>query len=264
MKRVICVILSQMLVAFACLSFRSVGQPVGQLQANQSSSSPSQAGRRQWQAATYRGLTMGKSTRADMLRLLGQPVETKPYKDGKESGTLYGYTAEDIPGELVVTVQSRTNIILNVEINPQNLSKEEAIRRFGEDYEVTRYDFDLCLGDGESAPLYESGTGNLAYIEYRSRGIALLPNAENKIDEIKYVSEPLGASSSKVQKQKPLIGVGDARKNTCVRLMVQLSSRMYERAQTSQKFPLTLDHHGSRVPRVFPGAQNLKSSRLSS
>src|SRR5688500_9713551 len=145
---------------------------------------------------------MGKSTRAEMLRVLGKALEAKPYKEGGESGMLHGYEAhDDIPGEIVVTVDNRTGVIRNIERNPRSMSKEQAIKHFGEEYEIRRYDFDLCLGDGESAPLYESPTGNLGYIEYRSQGIALLPNENGKIDEIKYVSEPIGAVSSKCKER---------------------------------------------------------------
>ena len=91
----------------------------------------------------------------------------------------------------------KTRTIREVHMLPKHLSKEEAIKHFGLDYVVTRYDFDSCLGDEESAPLFESPTGNVINIEYRQRGIALAVNAYGNIDEISYVSGPIGAASSR-------------------------------------------------------------------
>jgi hypothetical protein len=146
---------------------------------------------------------MGKSTRADMLRLLGKPEGSSPYNEGKDgSGLLYEYKANgDVPGVIVVAVDNRTDLILNVNLEPQGWSKEQAIKHFGDDYLVTRYDFDDCLGDGESAPLYESPNGSIARIEYRERGIAIAVNDQNNVDYIMYVSEPVGAPSSRCKKK---------------------------------------------------------------
>lgn len=80
---------------------------------------------------------------------------------------------------------------------PKGLSKEDAIKHFGSDYIITRYDFDLCLGNEESAPLFESPTGSVTFVEYRQRGIAIAVDDNSKVDHIRYVSEPIGAASSK-------------------------------------------------------------------
>ncbi|HET9712153.1 MAG TPA: hypothetical protein VFP64_09745 [Pyrinomonadaceae bacterium] len=84
-----------------------------------------------------------------------------------------------------------------VDIGPKDLTKEEAIKHFGPNYIVTRYDFDSCLGDEESAPVFESPSGTVVFVEYRQRGIAIAVNGQGNVDDIRYVSEPIGAESSK-------------------------------------------------------------------
>lgn len=106
--------------------------------------------------------------------MLGTPIEEGTENDGKELATWYVYRVDgEIAGDLLVRVNEPEGVIFNAEISPRNLLKEQAIKHFGADYIVTRYDFDTCLGDGESAPMYESPLGNAVYIEYRKRGIAL-------------------------------------------------------------------------------------------
>ena len=153
---------------------------------------------RTWHPATYRGLTMGKSKVADMRRILGAPTKVERFNQDKSNPQVwYHYDGIwEFPGTLRVKVD-KTRTIREVHMLPKDLRKEEAIKHFGPDYVVTRYDFDSCLGDEESAPLFESPTGNVLNIEYRQRGIALAVNAYGNIDEISYVSGPIGAASSK-------------------------------------------------------------------
>lgn len=197
MKTILCLLVSHMLTLVSCQPSALPGQ--SQVEPNQTSPSPSQR-RREWRNATFLGLTIGKSTRADMLRLLGKPVGSSPYDEGKDgSGLLYEYKVTgEIPGAIVIAVDNRTNLVLNLNLEPQGgWSKEQAIKHFGPDYIVTRYGFDDCLGDGESAPLYETPDGPITKIEYRERGIAIAVNDQNNVDYIMYVSEPVGATSSR-------------------------------------------------------------------
>ena len=73
------------------------------------------------------------------------------------------------PGELTVVINKDTGIVLAINLNPDSLSKADAVKYFGPDYILTRYDFDECLGNEESAPMYESPTGSLLEVEYRHR-----------------------------------------------------------------------------------------------
>jgi hypothetical protein len=159
---------------------------------------------REWRAANFRGLMIGQSTREDMLHLLGQPQSSGPpdlqTEDELNPEIWNNYeSGGELPGKLTVIVDARSSTILGIDLYPENLTREEAINHFGKDYITTRYDFDSCLSkdDGESAPLYESPTGSVTYIEYRARGIALGMNGMGKVDQISYIAKPIGATSSK-------------------------------------------------------------------
>lgn len=153
----------------------------------------------EWQAASFRGLKVGTSTHADMLSVLGAPKLEEHYDEGTlTSGTSYYYdVGDEIQGELVIAIDKNSNVIRYIELRPRDLSKDQVVKLFGNNYKLTKYEFDDCLGDGESSPLFESSIGSVTRIEYRSRGIAIAVNESNKVEFISYVSEPVGAPSSK-------------------------------------------------------------------
>ena len=153
---------------------------------------------RTWQRATYRGLTMGKSKMADMLRIFGKPTRVERFDEDKSNPEVwYHYDGVwEFPGTLRFIVD-QSRIIRRVDLLPTQLTKEDAIKHFGPDYIETRYDFDSCLGNEEAAPLFESPTGAVINIEYRQRGVAFALNAYGNIDTISFVSGPVGAESSK-------------------------------------------------------------------
>lgn len=207
---VLCALLSQALTVAACQPPVSQEQPQKQQAARAEQPSASLARReprgREWQAATYKGLTMGKATRADMLRVFGEPEQSEPFDGGKpNAGVLYFYKAGgEMAGDIVVAVDKRTDVVLNVEHRQEGLSKEQVIKQFGNDYIVTKYSFDECLGNFDSAPLYESPSGSVEFIEYRERSIAVSVEGI-EVNDIRYVGEPIGAPSSKCKgkKQEP-------------------------------------------------------------
>src|SRR5262245_30127513 len=73
-----------------------------------------------WRAATFRGLTIGKSTRADMVRVLGKPLSSTPSADQYPAQPFiwndYGQVQGDLPGRLAVEVDSRNSRIVSISI----------------------------------------------------------------------------------------------------------------------------------------------------
>lgn len=145
-----------------------------------------------WQPATYRGLTIGKSTRKDMLRIFGKPNNFSEYKRIEKnrkpnSEVQYYYDNRgELPGGLIVGINNKTKKIVWIRLRPDKLSKEDAIRHFGPDYVVKRYGFDDCIDGTEAVPIFESPDGSWVLIEYRERGITVHANDDGRVDEISY------------------------------------------------------------------------------
>lgn len=193
---------SSFALAAACPNLSTRGHPSAGVQKPGSKrGSPST-----WRPATYRGLVVGKSRRGDMLRVLGKPDWSGPPGDQRnddsnpEEWNEY-HKGGEFRGKLTVIVHQRTGRILRIDLYPEKLGKEAAIKHFGGHFTVTRYDFDECLSDGESAPMYESPNGQFLSIEYRDRGIALAIDQPNEVHYISYVKGPIGARSSKCNKR---------------------------------------------------------------
>jgi hypothetical protein len=155
-----------------------------------------------WRAGIYLGLTIGKSNRLDVLRILGEPKQLEKPSDqtvveeNPQVWYVYDSTAK-FAGDLIVVIDERTNIVLRIDLNPHNLTKEDAVKHFGSDFILTRYAFDDCLGNEESAPLFESASGPVLEVEYRHRGIALSLTEDGKVDTISYLSKPIGTPKSR-------------------------------------------------------------------
>jgi hypothetical protein len=152
-----------------------------------------------WGAAQYKGFTIGKATRRDMIRNLGKPDRVEiPSGKGTSQEILYHYNvAGDFVGELVVIVNRKNKIVKEIIIYPSKMTKDDAIKQFGDNYRLTQYEFDECLSDGESVPIYESPNGQLKYIEYREKGIAIAIDYKDVVTDIRYVMQPIGYEKSK-------------------------------------------------------------------
>lgn len=198
----ICALFSQLSSVATCSFAPMRGQQSGAQESAPAALQPAH----EWRAATYRGLRVGKSTSADMLRVFGKPHWSGPPGDQIENDpnpeVWNEYEAGgDFPGKLTVVVDKRSKIIQRIDLYPADLAEDEAIKHFGDDHITTRYDFDECLSDGESAPMYESPNGQFVSVEYRDRGIALNAGYGEKVNTISYVKGPIGAEFSKCKKR---------------------------------------------------------------
>ena len=159
---------------------------------------------RQWHAANFRGLIVGKSKRADMLRRFGQPKwsQTKPgdKDEDRESPRVTWNNYEGI-GELRgvtnIATSTRTGVITRIDFFPEQLTKGQAIAHFGAGYIITRYAFDECEHDEDVEAIYESPNGPLTSLEYRARGIAISIDNDDLVTKIRYVNGPIGSRKSK-------------------------------------------------------------------
>lgn len=154
-----------------------------------------------WKPAVYKGLTIGKSKRKDLVKVLGQPKEIS-FADGNnkkssESIVIYYYTVNDnFVGNLEVEIKNKSEIIESIIIYPENLNKSKIIELFGKEFKETSYGFDECLNEGGEAPLFETSNGQIHYIEYRNKGIAAMVDTNEKVIQIEYIHIPIGKTAS--------------------------------------------------------------------
>src|SRR2546430_17686844 len=132
---------------------------------------------RQWRPATYRGVTVGKSMVAEMLRAWGKPKWSRTSRreaDEESQVTWTNYErVGEFPGPTTVVSDTKTGVVTRINFYPDRLTKEQAIAYFGSDYITTRYARDSCLDDEDSEPSYGSPIGPLVIAEYPSRGISI-------------------------------------------------------------------------------------------
>ena len=160
---------------------------------------------RSWRPAIFKGLTVGKSKKADMLRVLGKPkwsrLTPKIEDEPDEGGVIWNNyeRAGEFPGITNIGYDSKTERIIRIDFFPEKLTKEEAIAHYGRGSVITRYAVDSCLAkeaDEDFEPLYETPDGPITIIEYRSRGIALSLGFNGMVTKIGYVSGPIGHAKS--------------------------------------------------------------------
>lgn len=149
----------------------------------------------EWQPAVYNGLTIGRSTRVEMIRVFGEPKSAEVFDAGTRPPEQWFHYASggEFPGELVFNVDPKTELILRLILYPTKLTKDEAIKHFGQNYKLTRYEFCKGFEDDDSAPIYETPTGQFLTVEYRRKGIAVAIGDKDEVKYISYVSEPLGS-----------------------------------------------------------------------
>ena len=156
---------------------------------------------RQWRPATYRGVTVGKSKVAEMLRAWGKPKWSRTSRreaDEESQVTWTNYErVGEFPGSTTVVSDTRTGVITRINFYPDRLTKDQAIAHFGSGYIITRYAFDSCLDAEDDERIYESPTGPLVMVEYRARGIAIYLGYQDLVTRISYLRGPVGSTKSK-------------------------------------------------------------------
>jgi hypothetical protein len=158
---------------------------------------------RQWKAGTYHGITVGKSTATELFQKWGKPKVIGHWDwDNPKNPKfrLYHFDSqEELSGGIMVNVEMKTGKVDFIELALDELTFSKAIELFGEDYIETWYKFCNCdLGDG--APVFESPDGNLRYLEYWSRGIAMGVDYRGNtkmITSIQFVDKPIGFKSAR-------------------------------------------------------------------
>lgn len=160
---------------------------------------PAQSAKDTWMPADFQGIKLGSHTRQEAIAILGTPelsseADANDLPEGEEPGDLLdSWSNVDIYREVTVISSKDTGKVTEIVAIPKFLSVAQANRRFGTDFVRTRYEMLECPGDAGSSLIYESKTGSLEFVEYRSKGIALTLDARGRrIEEVRFVSRPIG------------------------------------------------------------------------
>jgi hypothetical protein len=152
-----------------------------------------------FQPARYKGLVVGRASRADAWRVLGKPT----YSVRREDDPLSLEDGYERPGyfpfpyhRVVLIVDSATNRIYRVEVHcKRELSLSDLSSEFGSEWRRTRWDYDRCLATSEedSGPLFESPAGSVVYWENRPLGLAYSDESMT----LEYLEKPIGPAVSR-------------------------------------------------------------------
>jgi len=147
-----------------------------------------------WRPAVYRGLVVGKSSVAELKKVLGKP-ERIVHSEGTPTPLMVYSVTDPVPGRLeVLTGGGKLKLLMLYPKEPP--TRKDVTRIFGPDFRITRYSFDECLDLGGSYPAYEDPDGPIEQIEYRERGIALA-TYQGQVEVIQYLAGPFGTTHSR-------------------------------------------------------------------
>lgn len=116
-----------------------------------------------WAPATYRGLTVGSSSKEDVLRVLGVPASIS--KDSDSGDPLWNYQVSNpFPGSLEAYIKGGT-MLGGFTLRPSRLvTRAEIIKMFGPNYSYSKR---------------PTASGPLEMLTYPDRGIAIILQFEN-------------------------------------------------------------------------------------
>ncbi|MDT8068651.1 MAG: hypothetical protein ROO76_10865 [Terriglobia bacterium] len=144
---------------------------------------------RPWKPADFRGLVAGKSTRKDVIRMLGAATP----KRGRQLET-YSYAGKgDFGANVIVEVRLATGVIETItERFSPNITRTQAHKKYGEDYREVQYSVADCPHEGVNALAYRDPNGPIGLLVYSKQGIVLWPNHEGfDIAAALYLARPL-------------------------------------------------------------------------
>jgi hypothetical protein len=154
-----------------------------------------------WQPAVFRGVVFGTTKLEELERIMGKPDGQANVTDEETSirWIIRVYNiSEPFHGRMRFEIDENTSIVERADLGDITVTSKDVIKVFGEECSIGRYEFDVCLSSFDSAPIYETESGSLKYIEYRSKGIAFpLDSDEDTVSFILFLNRPLGSTKSK-------------------------------------------------------------------
>lgn len=142
-----------------------------------------------WKPGQFGELVAGKSTRADVIRVLGA---ADPGKGARVE--TYKYAAKgDLGGDVLVEVNRTTGVVesITVQFSP-NVTRTQAYKKYGRDYKEVNYSVVNCPQNGATPLVYRNPKGGVELLEYPQKGLVLWPNQYGfDIAAAVYLARPL-------------------------------------------------------------------------
>ena len=137
---------------------------------------------------------MGQSTTKEVIAELGKPTYV-----GREEDTevpMWTYEVQEpLPGFLYLYIRNGRLSGIGLGL-ASPVETSVIVRLFGSGYRLVHYDFDDCLGQGGTAPVFRSPNGPLEEIEFPQLGVSASIH-NGKVQEISYVGHPAGPAHSR-------------------------------------------------------------------
>ncbi len=145
--------------------------------------------RNAWTPGEWQGIVAGKSTRKDVVRVLGaNTAKATPHLE------TYSYPGKgDFGASVIVEVNRGTGVVKTItERFSPNITRTQARKKFGERYNEVQYSIADCPHEGINALLYRDPKGPIGLIEYPQQGLVLWPNGQGfDIAAALYLAKPL-------------------------------------------------------------------------
>ena len=121
-----------------------------------------------WTPASFRGLVVGRSREADVVRLLGPPIGTV-YTPAMASMSYQG--RGDHKGDLTIRIDRRAKTIAEIQESfPVAIPRSRLYKELGHDAVTAHYTRDRC------GSFYRDPNGQIELALYPARGIYLWPD----------------------------------------------------------------------------------------
>ncbi|MGE5111921.1 MAG: hypothetical protein ACM3JB_13755 [Acidobacteriaceae bacterium] len=142
-----------------------------------------------WKPGEFSGLVAGKSTRKDVIRMLGA---NEPRREKLQE--TYTYSGKgDFSSTLIIEVNRATGVVdtITEQFSP-NITRTQAHKKYGNDYREVQYSIADCPHEGVNPLAYRDPKGLVELIEYPQKGLILWPNREGfDIAAAVYLARPL-------------------------------------------------------------------------
>ena len=151
-----------------------------------------------WQVATYQGLTLGKSKRADVERTFGQPTWSGHPEDPSDNPveSLLSYEYQDVggfDGKTAVIMNRKSGVLTEIILYfdyQRPVTKAEILAKYGSDF-IERDDFALgpCPTVAEQKRYRKPEKPEGVFLVYPSKGMYVHIDYQHKAQELVFLTK---------------------------------------------------------------------------